>query len=339
MLKLAIIGAGNIARIRARALLKTGQIELCGVAAHRQTSAEKFARDFSIPFATDNYKELSNTKPDAFLLEVPHQIQDEAAIWTLQQKCHLLIGGCLATSSAVGKQIIHLANKYHSIVECGYEARYKACWQKVKQYLRDKEIGLPLTVNAIALWQPPPNSWYTQQTTSGGMPVTHMTYAFINPLRWLFGHGVHISTQANALEDYGNDSLKENLCITQLKFPGELLASLTAGFVSALPAKRWHLDVVGTKGIIEIHPGDLDEGSLIIHQGQGDSREESFDHAINAFDGQAAVFVESCLERQNDMHSISQCLNPPEDAIKDIKLTESITHFLYRETKNEHALA
>lgn len=339
MLKIAIIGAGNIARIRAKALQKTGQVELCGVAANRRTSAEKFAREFGIPFATDNYKELRTIKPDAFLLEVPHQIQDEAAIWALQQKSHLLIGGCLATSTAVGNQIIHLAEKYQCIVECGYEARYKACWQKAKQYIRNNEIGLPLTVKAIALWQPPPNSWYTQQTASGGMPVTHMTYAFLNPLRWLFGHGVHISSQANALENYGNDSLKENLCITQLTFPGDLLVSLTAGFVSNLPVNRWHLDVIGSKGIIEVHPGDLDEGFLSIHQGQGNTREELFEHAINAFDSQALAFVESCLARQKDIHSNTQCLNPPEDAIKDIQLTEEIIHSINRAANKEPALA
>jgi predicted dehydrogenase len=65
-------------------------------------------------------------------------------------------------------------------VEAGYEARYKAVWKQARQIIQSDRIGQLVAIRTVALFPANPESWYYNQATSAGMPLTHMTYAFIN---------------------------------------------------------------------------------------------------------------------------------------------------------------
>ena len=164
MIRAAVIGAGNMARRRVQALLNTEEVEICGIAANRLDSAKQFAHVFNIPYATDDYQSLLNQNPDFTLIEVPHYVQDEIVLWALQHNLHVLLGSFLATSEATGKTILNSAIEKKRIVECGFEARYKSCWVQAKETIESGVIGDLTFVNAVALWQPPQDSWY------GGLP-------------------------------------------------------------------------------------------------------------------------------------------------------------------------
>lgn len=327
MIRIAVAGAGNMAHIRTCALLNTNNVELCGVAARHLESAKKFADNFHISFATTDYRELIKQKPDAILIELPHKIQDEVVLWSLNNKLHTLIGGCLATTSQVGKQIATLADQKKLVVECGYEARYKPCLRYVKEQLDTKFIGAPCLIEAIALWDAPRDSWYRKQDESGGMPVTHMTYAFLNPLRWFFGEPLRLSAMANRVKQINLDSVNEETCLVNLQFPDDLLVSLTAGYVTAPMTQHWKLEIFGSEGMLEIHPGDLDSGYVRHHTKEHEIVTHSFSDSENAFDIQAKVFIDSISAAENNADKTSsKCLNLAQDSIKDIELAEAIVH-------------
>ena len=74
MKRIAVVGAGGMARVRTRALLSTGQVEICGVAARRLATAQKLGAEIGCVASVcfDDYGRLTDTRPDAILVEVPH---------------------------------------------------------------------------------------------------------------------------------------------------------------------------------------------------------------------------------------------------------------------------
>ena len=77
--RIAIVGAGNMARRRGRAFIDTGRAEICAVASRRLPKARQCAADLDCDTYYNDYRLLGEASPDAILIEVPHAPQDEIA--------------------------------------------------------------------------------------------------------------------------------------------------------------------------------------------------------------------------------------------------------------------
>lgn len=321
--RFAVIGAGHMGRKRTEAFLATGKATLCGVAARHLTNARKFAQDFNCTTYFDDYKKLAACQPDAVLIEVPHKAQEEMVRWLLDSGYHILIGGPLACSVLEGSKIRQAADEKGLVVEAGYEARYKAVWESTRQYLQDGVLGKLVAINSTAFWAANPNSWYYNQEESGGMPLTHMTYTFINPLRWILGDPLYVSAFSNRVKDVSSGKVNEENCTANILFENNVLCNMTAGFVN--PAERpasWVLSFLGTKGIMEVFPSEKGPGSLRILRGK-EAIENKFNEAPDPFEIQAQVFLEA-------LNGDNCCRNKPEDTIGDIRVAEAIVRSSYK---------
>ncbi len=316
MKRMAIVGAGGMARMRARALLATGQVSICGVASRHLPSAQAFGAEIGCAACFDDYRQLIAVHPDAVLVEVPHQAQDEITGWALEERLHLLIGGVLATSTGHAQRILELSRRDGLVVEAGFEARYSAPWGAAKELLDSGQLGVPVAIRSLALWGGDPNTWYYRQHDSGGMPLTHMTYCFINPIRWLAGNPRAVSAFANRKLHTAPGLITEETCIANLLFDGDVLASLTAGFVKPGALPSWTATLIGTRAAVELCLSENENGSLVFYQ---DARSEcrKFESAGNPFELQAAAFL-AALDGKNE------CRNTPADTIDDIRVAEAI---------------
>jgi len=317
MKRIVVVGAGRMARVRAKALRDSGAAEICGVASRRRESAEKFAKEMQVKGYFDDYQKLKDLRPDALLVEVPHQAQDEIVLWALEAGLNVLIGGSLAGSVETGKRIEVLAGAKKLVVEGGYEARYAACWESAKHLMAAGELGDMVSVRSLALWDGDPASWYYHQEPSGGMPLTHMTYCFINPIRWILGRAVKVSAFANRKSQTGPEMITEETCTANVLFENEVLCTLTAGFVKPADYPAWSVTFFGTRGILEVFPDEQGAGgSLKLYRG---SRLEpkDFSASPNAFNRQAQAFLGS-------LSGPNTCRNTPQDAGEDLKIARAI---------------
>ena len=313
MKKLAVIGAGTMARMRTKALLGTGKVSVCGVAARTIDSARKFGAELGCEQCVDDFRSLSRLSPDAVLVEVPHGAQDEIVLWALEQKLHTLIGGCLATTTAAAERIARTASASRVLAEAGHEARYDAVWVAAKELVDGGALGRIVTVRSIALWAGDPNTWYYQQQASGGMPLTHMTYCFINPIRWMFGDPLCVSAFANRMAQTAPGLVREETCIANFLFPRDILCSMTASFVKPGDVPGWSVLVLGAEGAVELWP---EEHRLTVYR-KGHTEPKDFSSARDPFSVQAEAFVES-------LDGPSRCLNSPAATIGDIRAAEAV---------------
>lgn len=308
-----MIGAGNMARVRARALLTTGKAALCGVASRTLSSARTFGEEMGCEMCFDDTRRLAETSPDAVLVEVPHQAQDEAVLWALDQGLHVLIGGCLASSSAAAERIASIAARKGLVVEAGYEARYDAPWEAVRALVADGSLGRIVAVRSIALWDGDPESWYYRQQASGGMPLTHMTYCFLNPMRWILGDPLCVAAFANRIKQTGAGMIEQETCVANLRFGNDVIAGMTAGFIKPGDVPGWSVLLLGTDGAAEVFPLTR---TVTIHR-DGGTETRDFSSARDAFEVQADVFL-------NAIDGLADCRNTPPATIGDIAAAEAV---------------
>jgi len=311
--RVAVIGAGNLARVRTKALLDTGGVSICGIASRTLSSARRFGGEVGCDQCFDDYDSLLSTRPDAVLVEVPHVPQDDAVLWALSNGLHVLIGGCLASSSRAGAQIKDMALSKGLVVEAGYSSRYSALWHHVKAIVVGGQLGEIAAVRSIALWDADPMSWYYEQEVSGGMPLTHMTYCFTNALRWILGNPLCVSAFANRLRHAGAGKVNEETCVATLLFKNDTLGTMTASYIKPGDVPGWSLLFLGTVGALEVLPAS---STLVIHKEDG---QQVIDHSTDAdsFLLQAKAFV-------GTLNGGNECLNPPADAIGDVLVAEAI---------------
>ena len=201
-----------MARARGRAFLDTGRAEICGVAARRAQRAESCAAELGCDVFCDDFRRLEEAGPDAILIEVPHRVQDEVSIWALDAGYDLLVGGCLASSVENGRQIVEIATQNSRIVEAGFQRRYDPAWEEIQRLVAGGELGAPVMAVTMALWNPDPDEWYYDQEASGGMPLTHMSYCYLNAVRWILGRPTTVSAMANRLRNTAPGRVAEETC-------------------------------------------------------------------------------------------------------------------------------
>lgn len=324
MIKIAVVGAGRMARVRTNAFLASSKkCAICCVASKRIENAQALAREIGCHRFTDDYREILADRPDAVLIEVPHAAQDKSAPWALKSRLNVLIGGCLATNVTVGLQITRLADRNRLVIETGYEARYKQVWNVAKRYLKSGRVGEIIAVRSVALFNADPISWYYDEQQSGGMILTHMTYAFINPIRWIIGEPLKVSAFSNSRCERALDKVKHETCTANFLFKNDIIGNMTAGYVKPPGLDAWNILFLGARGSLEIRPGDLEPGSLTLYTKEGSVVSRSF-ATNNAFTRQAEAFLGSIA---NEDHG----LNNAWDSLIDVRIAETVAESANRQ--------
>jgi len=316
MRRIAIVGAGNMARVRGRAFLATGEAEICGVAAAHKSSAKKFGREIGCEDCFDDYRNLIETRPDAVLIETPHDVQESIVLWALEADLDVLIGGALAVSVTAAERIRDLAQARGRVVESGYQARYCPLWAAARRMVAGGDLGRLVAARSIALWAGRPETWYYQQQASGGMPLTHMTYCFINPVRWILGQPVAVAAFANRKHHTEAGMVHEETCVANILFEDDVLYSTTAGFVRPGGLECWSATLIGTEAAVELFPEEGKSGRLVIYRGEL-TETQDFSAGPDAFQVQAERFLRA-------MDGQGQCHNDPDEAVWDVRISEAI---------------
>ena len=316
--RIAIAGAGNMARARGRAFLDTGRAEICGVASRRANRAARCAAELGCHVSCDDFRRLGETAPDAVLVEVPHRVQDEISLWALDAGFDLLVGGCLASSVESGRRIVAAATRNRRILEAGFQRRYDPAWEEIRRLVTGGHLGDPVMAVTMALWNPDPDAWYYDQEASAGMPLTHMSYCYLNAVRWILGRPTAVSALANRVRNTAPGHVAEETCGALIGFESGAFASATASYIGpegmADPQPRF---ICAEGGVLAGADGPPGEDSITVFRG-GRSEVRAFESEPSPFVRQAAAFLDA-------MECRREARNPPEDALLDVEIAEAVS--------------
>ncbi len=312
--RIAVIGAGAMARMRGKALLESGA-EIVGVAARSEESAAKMASQLGGKAFSD-YTKLESLDPDGVLIEVPHDVQDAITLAAISWGCGVLVGAPLAYSSASAENIYQKAAAANVPVEAGFHARYSSEWIDARKVIREGILGDIIGVQSIAIYPRNPERWNYRQAEGGGMPLSLMTFYYVNPLRWLLGEPLQVSAIANRKKHMADGLVEEETCAAMLMFDNHVICTMLCGYVSHEARPRASVYVLGTEGAMELSPCGLGQGTITIHR-EGVSDISEYGDTLPAFAAQAKAFLET-------LDGTATLRNPAKDARHDIRVANAI---------------
>ena len=315
--KIAVIGAGSMALNGGKAFIDTDQAEICGVASKHVETARACAKKLSCDRYFDNYKKIVETEPDALLVEVPLGPQNEIVLWALDEGFDVLIGGCLATSVEYGKSIVELTKKKNRTVEVGFNGRYDPLWVETRKIVMSGMIGKPIMATSMTYFRADPESWYYNEELSGGMPLLHLTYCYLNAMRWVLGTPTHVSATGNKLAQTRPHHISDESCAAVVQYENQSFASVVGSYATPDSLPGMEPQFVCTEGAVKIN-NRSDPGSKNITVFKDGKTE------ILSFDAKESSLVRQAKAFLNAMETGEQASNPVEDALIDIEVAEAM---------------
>lgn len=148
-MQFALIGAGCIGQLRARALAKVAGAKLVGVTDISRDAASRVAGLAGAKvFAT--VAELLRADCDAVIVSTPPQFHEEAVLSALAAGKHVLCEKPLTNSLAAGRRMIAAAQESGRMLATGFNHRYFPAIRFLKKTIADGVIGKLDHVRAFA---------------------------------------------------------------------------------------------------------------------------------------------------------------------------------------------
>ena len=143
MIKVLVIGCGNMGASHAEAYQLIDGFEICGIVSTGNSKVvlnEKLGGGY--PLFSDFDQALIDTKPDAVCISTYPDTHEEFAIKALEAGCHIFIEKPLADTVAGAERVVEAAKKANKKVVVGYILRVHPSWEKFIEIAQT--MGKPL---------------------------------------------------------------------------------------------------------------------------------------------------------------------------------------------------
>jgi len=245
MIKMAILGAGRIARSMAMAAKLVEGLECYAVASRSLAKAQEFAEEFGIPVAYGSYEEMV-LDPEVQLVYVatPHSHHYEHAKLCLEHGKHVFCEKSFTVNEAQAAELVKLAREKGLFLAEAIKTRFVPLRAKLDEVLASGVIGKPHMLTANLSYIISHKERLVKPELAGGALLDVGVYA-LNFAAMVFGTDVErISGQA-VLGDTGVDMQNS---ITLIYKDGRM-AVLNSGMMG-LSDRRGV--IYGDKGFVEV---------------------------------------------------------------------------------------
>lgn len=145
VLRVLVVGCGNMGASHATAYHLMDQVEICGLVStgkSKEVLNEKLGGKYAL---FDKYEEaLAHTKPDAVCISTYPDTHEAFAIMAFENGCHVFIEKPLADTVAGSERVAEAARKAGKKLVIGYILRHHPSWEKFVEL--SHELGKPLVM-------------------------------------------------------------------------------------------------------------------------------------------------------------------------------------------------
>lgn len=190
MIKTAVIGAGSIGIEHLTAIEHSDEFELCAVCDTNTEKAEVFGEKYCVPVFADYHDIPGKTDAEAVILNLPHFLHCEAAVFFLEHGIHVLVEKPMANTVAECDKMLEAAKKSGKKLAVGHVQRYFAANRAVKECIESGRLGKFImyeerrTTNYFDKNRP---KWFLQKSTSGGGIVMNYGAHAIDKIFYMVG--------------------------------------------------------------------------------------------------------------------------------------------------------
>lgn len=211
--KIALIGAGNIANVHLDAYTKVPGAEIYAICDINESRLNETADKFGI--------ERRYTDVDTMLAELPELDAADVCVWNcnhaacsikaLNAGLHVLCEKPMAYSAKEAEEMVEVAKKNNKLLMIGFVLRFSDDAKIAKDFIDKDFLGDIYYAKAQYVRRHGnPGGWFADKSRSGGGPVIDLGVHVIDLTRYLMGNPKPVSVYAVAGDKLGNRSYLNN---------------------------------------------------------------------------------------------------------------------------------
>jgi predicted dehydrogenase len=183
-----LIGAGIIGECHLKAIGNMDGIRASAVADINLTQAQSCAERYDLKAYQDYRQMIDEVRPDIAIIALPHFLHKEAALYGLNNGCHLLLEKPMALNEAECKEIMEAAESNGRMILVGHTQQFLNQNLKAKALIRKGELGKLIMINdkrhgPYFVEKRP--GWFLDRAKSGGGIVFNLGAHSIDKIQWL----------------------------------------------------------------------------------------------------------------------------------------------------------
>ena len=199
VLRLAMIGCGDISQQYLKAAAAMDCAEIVVVMDAVEAHAEKLAKEYGKEYTTDYAGVLKRKDVDAVIVSVPHYLHKELAMQAAKAGKHVLCDKPIATNVADGKKMIEACRKAGVKLSVNFPKRHLSPIQKAKELLEAGTIGEVIYIVSDERGYKPESYWSqgwsgrvttdwrkSKEKAGGGVLIMNMIHT-IDAMRYATG--------------------------------------------------------------------------------------------------------------------------------------------------------
>lgn len=251
------IGAGAIANFHARAVAAARGGRLVGVVSRRRVTAEAFAKEHGIGFASDDVQALlAQPGLDAVCITTPSALHLAPALAAIRAGKHLMIEKPLDATVEGTDRILAEAEKAGVRVGSIFQARFGDAARQIKAAVDAGRFGRMVLASCYVKWNRSAEyytGWKGKLSEDGGGVIINQAIHGVDLLQWFAGMPVEVfawSTQrVHRIES-------EDTCVAALKFGSGAFGTIE-GTTATWPGWSRRIEICGENGSAVMEDDDI----------------------------------------------------------------------------------
>src|SRR5688572_23249817 len=252
------IGADAIAGFHARAVAAANGGRLVGVASRRRFSAEDFAREHGIGFATDDVNQLLRQPGlDAVCITTPSALHLEPALAAIRAGKHLMIEKPIDSTVEGTDHILDTAAKAGVRVGSIFQARFGDAARQLKSAADAGRFGRMVLASCYVKWNRTPeyySGWKGRLAEDGGGALINQAIHGVDLLQWFAGMPVEVFGMTTRRVHTRIES--EDTCVATLKFGSGAFGTIEAS-TALWPGFSRRIEICGENGSAVMEDDDI----------------------------------------------------------------------------------
>lgn len=268
--RVAIIGAGDVAGLHARAIADIDNATLVAAARRSEAPGRAFADTHDCAWYADVEDLLDTEAPDVVTIATPSGAHLEPTLAAARRGVHVLCEKPLEITTDRIDKMIEVADEHGVRLGGIFQRRYSPVIQVLYRALTEGRFGtLAVATASVPWWRDDAyyeGTWKGTQRLDGGGALMNQSIHAVDAISWLAGTSMNLEasehpvTEVVAYTDVrGHDPQHievEDTAVVVLKYRDGTLGHVL-GATSVYPGHRRRLRVAGRQGSVEVHGDEL----------------------------------------------------------------------------------
>lgn len=335
MIRVGILGAGNISQTHARAAQSIPGVDIAAVLG---TTREKAARLSQGAAAYDDLARFLAHKPmDLVAIGTPSGVHAEQAIAAVEHGLHVLVEKPVDISTARVDALIAAAERSRVKVGVFFQDRLKPDVARLKELVDSGRLGMPILVSGRVKWHRPPeyygdSRWRGTWALDGGGALMNQGIHTVDVVQWLMGPVARVSartaTRLHRIE-------VEDTAVAVLEFASGALGVLEAA-TSVYPGYPRRIELTGSEGT-----AILDGDSLVTLDLRGAQEGSVTKEAAPTVSASTAVVADASAHRRilEDFIAAIESNRPPACDAREGRKSVAIVEAIYTSAREGRPVA